>query len=134
MPRRAVRVVVVDRDLSGGAGDADRKAPAGVQLTEDGVDDGLGAVLGRAPGLDDGVEVCVGDVAGDRPPVQVDADERFAEFSEPGDQDFLAGREVDVGGVDALAGGGDRGGAVLAAKGEQDDVGILGDGEGVGVA
>jgi hypothetical protein len=103
VPGRAVGVVVVDRDLTGGPGDADREPAAGVQLTEEHVDDRLGTVLGGVPGLDDRVEVPVGDVAGNGPAVEVDADQRLAELGELGDQRVLAGREVDVGGVDALA-------------------------------
>ena len=125
VPSRAIGVVVIDGDLSGVIGHRDRQLAAGIVVPQQRVSDRLSSALGRAPGLQNGAQTFIRRIAGDRPPVEVDADQRLSILSRRPDKGVLTGREIDVCGIHAFAHGGHGAGAVLAAQSQEHRVRVL---------
>src|SRR4029450_230171 len=131
VPGGARWVVVVDGDLTCVPGHADWQPTAGTVCPGQDVCDGFGAALGRTPCLQEGREMCVGGIAGYGSTVEVHADHGLAQLSELDDQILLTGRQVDIRCVDTLTHRCDGSGAVLAAQGQEHDVGACGDRDGL---
>ena len=123
-------MIVINGDLARASGGGQGHLAGGVQPAQQRVGDSFGGIRSGIPAFQDGVQTLIRRVAGDGASVKVNADHRLAQLLRLPDEGVLAGGQVDVSAIHALAHGGDGAGAVLAAQGQQNHVSQLGDFDG----